>query len=284
MRGWLLATSNDDEISRRTRLSFDVIRAFRHLFFDVTVFRDHIDLIEWVRETGEAPDAAPGSTQYVRWAVMYGVEAVAYLSGLPVAIDPGVVQTQAMVDGHFKALMGREAGLDSGVAREALKHQQMAVAQAAALAKKAPMTESVALKIKHREMTSSMLDLECHALGHRRFLGESRGLRDRHLLVLEGLAGHAAVQPRLASHQGLEMPVDHGLRLDDPRVDCDRQARQVRDRFDAVHDRPTNVLRRSRGCIGGLASLAHPFDEVDMVPEHRDVEEQVSEGPDDVER
>lgn len=154
VRGWLLATSNDEEISRRTRLSFDVIRAFRHLFFDVEVFRDHIDLVEWVRETSEAPDADPGSTQYVRWAVMYGVEAVAYLSGLPVAIDPGVVQTQAMIDGHFKALMGREAGLDSSVAREALKHQQMAVAQAAVLAKRAPMTESVALKIKHREMTS----------------------------------------------------------------------------------------------------------------------------------
>lgn len=154
VRGWLLSTSNDDEISRRTRLSIDVIGAFRHLFFDVGVFRDHIDLVEWVRETSEAPDASPGSTQYVRWAVMYGIEAVAYLSGLPVAIDPAVVQTQAMIDGHFKSLMGREAGLDSGVAREALKHQQMAVAQAAVLSKKAPMTESVALKIKHREMTS----------------------------------------------------------------------------------------------------------------------------------
>lgn len=156
MRGWLLATANDEEISRRTRLSFDVIRAFRHLFFDVTVFRDHIDLVEWVREMGEEPDAVAGSTQYVRWAVMYGVEAVAYLSGLPVVINPEVVQTQAMVDGHFKSLMGREAGLDSGVAREALKHQQMAVTQAAVLAKRAPMTENVALKIKHREMTSSI--------------------------------------------------------------------------------------------------------------------------------
>lgn len=154
VRGWLLSTSNDGEISRRTRLSTDVIEAFRHLFFDVGVFRDHIDLVEWVRDTSEAPGATPGSTQYVRWAVMYGVEAVAYLSGLPVAIDPTVVQTQAMIDGHFKALMGREAGLDSGIAREALKHQQMAVAQAAVLSKKAPMTESVALKIKHREMTS----------------------------------------------------------------------------------------------------------------------------------
>lgn len=156
VRGWLLATSNDDEINRRTRLTFDVIRAFRHLFFDISVFRDHLDLIDWVRETSVAPGATAESTQYIRWAVMYGVEAVAYLSGLPVAIDPGVVQMQAMTDGHFKSLAGREAGLDSGVAREALKHQQMAVAQAAILAKRSPMTESVALKIKHREMTSSI--------------------------------------------------------------------------------------------------------------------------------
>lgn len=154
VRGWLLATSNDAEISRRTRLPLEVISAFRHLFFDVGVFRDHIDLIEWTSSITKQPGASAASTQYVRWAIMYGVEAVAYLSGLPVSIDPSVVQTQAMIDGHFKSLMGREAGLDSNVAREALKHQQVAVTQAGILAKKAPMTESVALKIKHREMTS----------------------------------------------------------------------------------------------------------------------------------
>jgi hypothetical protein len=154
MHGWLLATPKDDEISNRTRVSIDVIRAYRHLFFDVTVFRDHLDLVDWARTEGEAPNATPESTQYVRWAIMYGIEAVAYMSGLPVNLDPGMVQSQAMTDGHFRALMGREAGLDSATAREALKHRQMAVAQAAILAKKSPGTDSVAIKLRHREMTS----------------------------------------------------------------------------------------------------------------------------------
>jgi hypothetical protein len=156
LHGWLLATPKDDEISRRTRVPIDVILAYRHLFFDVAVFRDHLDLVDWARAAGEAPNATPESTQYVRWAIMYGVEAVAYMSGLPVSIDPGMVQSQAMTDGHFRALMGREAGLDSATAREALKHQQMAVAQAAILAKRSPGTDSVAIKLKHREMTSSI--------------------------------------------------------------------------------------------------------------------------------
>jgi hypothetical protein len=156
MHGWLLATSKDDEISRRTRVPIDVIQAYRHLFFDVTVFRDHFDLVDWARGLSEMPDATPESNQYVRWAIMYGIEAVAYMSGLPVSLDPGMVQSQAMIDGHFKALMGREANLDSGTAREALKHQQMAVTQAAIIAKRSPGTDSVAIKLKHREMTSSI--------------------------------------------------------------------------------------------------------------------------------
>lgn len=156
LHGWLLATPKDDEISRRTRVPIDVILAYRYLFFDISVFRDHLDLVDWARTAGEAPNATPESTQYVRWAIMYGVEAVAYMSGLPVNLDPGMVQSQAMADGHFRALMGREAVLDSATAREALKHQQMAVAQAAILAKRSPGTDTVAIKLKHREMTSSI--------------------------------------------------------------------------------------------------------------------------------
>lgn len=87
---------------------------------------------------------------------MYGIEAVAYMSGLPVNLDPGIVQSQAMIDSHFRALMGREVDIESGVAREALKHQQMAVTQAAILVKRSPGTDSVAIKLKHREMTSSI--------------------------------------------------------------------------------------------------------------------------------
>jgi len=156
MHGWLLATDKDEEISRRTRIPIEVVQAYRYLFFDVTVFRDHMDLVDWVRRISEVPGTTPEAMQYIRWAIMYGTEAVAYMSGLPVVLDPSTVQAQAMENGHFRALMGREAHIDSPTAREALKHQQMAVSQALVLGKKAPGTDNVALRLKFREMTSKI--------------------------------------------------------------------------------------------------------------------------------
>lgn len=157
LRGWLLACANDDDISERTRVPTETLKAYRHLFFDVTVFRDHFDLIAWAKGLANDPRNTTEGLQYVRWAVMYGIEAVAYLSGVPVFIDARRVQEQTMIDGHFKGLMGRDAALDSPVAKEALKHQQLAVSQAAVLAKASPPSaRDFAVKLKHREMTQSI--------------------------------------------------------------------------------------------------------------------------------
>lgn len=156
IQGWLLATTDDKEISRRTRIDIESIEAYRHLFFDVSVFRDHFDLVDWARNEMKLSDSTPESNQYIRWAIMYGVESVAYMSGLPVNLDPHTVQTQAMINGHFMALMGREAGIGSPTAKEALKHQHVALSQAAIIAKKSPGLENIAIKLKHREMTNSI--------------------------------------------------------------------------------------------------------------------------------
>jgi hypothetical protein len=157
LRGWLLATPKDDEISRRTRVPEAVLQVFRYLFFDVSVFRDHFDLVEWAKTLRLEQGSTREGLQYIRWAIMYGVEAVAYMSGLPTNLDPHLVQAQAMTDGYFRALIGRESDIDSAVAREALKHQQIAVTQAAMLAKRNPSGGgSVAIKLKHREMTSTI--------------------------------------------------------------------------------------------------------------------------------
>lgn len=156
-RGWLLASTNDEDIGRRTRTTGETIKAYRYLFFDVNVFRDHFDLIDWAKRLADDPRSTPEGLQYVRWAIMYGVEAIAYMSGLPVYIDARRVQEQTMVESHFRGLSGRDAAIDSAVAKEALRHQQVAVSQAALLAKAAPPdARDFAVKLKHREMTSSI--------------------------------------------------------------------------------------------------------------------------------
>ncbi len=157
LRGWLLATADDEAVATRTRTSIDVIKAYRHLFFDVNVFRDHFDLVTWAKSLVKDPSNTPEGLQYVRWAVMYGIEAVAYMSGLPTYVNAQDVQERAMIEGHFRGLSGRDAAIDSATAKEALKHQQVAVAQAAVLSKAAPPSaRDFAVKLKHREMTSSI--------------------------------------------------------------------------------------------------------------------------------
>jgi len=157
LRGWLLATADDEVVASRTRTSVDAIRAYRHLFFDVTVFRDHFDLIAWAKRLAKDPSSTAEGLQYIRWAIMYGVESVAYMSGLPTFVSAHDVQERAMVDSHFRGMSGRDAAIDSAAAKEALKHQQMAVSQAAVLAKAAPPSaRNFAVKLKHREMTSSI--------------------------------------------------------------------------------------------------------------------------------
>lgn len=157
LRGWLLATTVDEDISRRTQISVDVLKAYRHLFFDRATFRHHFDVITWAKRLVNDPRSTTEGMQYIRWAIMYGVESIAYMSGLPTYVDARDVQERAMIEGHFRGLSGRDNTIDSAAAKEALRHQQMAVSQAAVLAKAAPPSaRDFAVKLKHREMTSSI--------------------------------------------------------------------------------------------------------------------------------
>jgi len=155
MQGWILSKAKDYDIASRTGVPEGLVRAYRHLFFDVTVFRHHFDIIAWIKGLNGQPGYDEEALQFLRWAVMYGSEAVAFLSGVPVYIDARTVQEQAMINSHFRALQGRDAAIDSAAAKEALKHQQVAVSQAAILSKAAPPSaRDFAVKLKHREMTT----------------------------------------------------------------------------------------------------------------------------------
>ncbi len=157
MQGWLLSKAKDEDIAKRLGFPDGLVRAYRHLFFDTTVFRHHLDLVAWIKRLNGDPAYPAEALQFLRWAVMYGPEAIAYMSGVPVSLDPRVVQEQTMIDSYYRSLQGRDAAIDSAAAKEALKHMQLAVNQAAVLSKASPPSaRDFAMKLKHREMTSSI--------------------------------------------------------------------------------------------------------------------------------
>jgi hypothetical protein len=119
------------------------------------VFRHHFDVVTWIKGcnmTLEASDA-----RYMYWGLMYGAEAIAYLSGLPCDVSPIDVQKMAMVDGHFRSLMGRDVPMDSKIAKEAMKHRALALAAAEKLSVLEPNSgKDFAIQLKHRELTATL--------------------------------------------------------------------------------------------------------------------------------
>jgi len=107
--------------------------------------QDHIDLIEWVRETGEAP-SAPGNRRSTSLAVMYGRRSGSLTCRACGRNRPGSSDA-AMVRGISRP-DGREAGLDRRRGPRALSTSKCGRAGRGSR-KKAPMTEAWH-QIKHR--------------------------------------------------------------------------------------------------------------------------------------
>jgi hypothetical protein len=155
LQGWLLTKATDAEIATRTRCPEEILWVYRHVFFDVSVFRHHFDVISWIKSNGLQVDAT--DARYMFWGILYGAEAVAYLSGLPCEVSPVDVQKMAMTDGHFRSLMGRDHPIDSKIAKEAMKHRALALVAAEKLTVLEPSNgQDFAIKLKHRELTATL--------------------------------------------------------------------------------------------------------------------------------
>lgn len=157
LQPWLIAGADDRDIWERTGLPTEVTRVYRHLFFDVSVFRDMFDKQLWVhRYQGTAEGMA-----YLQKAVLYGIEAVAHVMGAVVKLDPNLVVEASMRETFFRGQALRHAKLGSleGAAAHSLLKSAVENSQLLTKTRPANITD-IMFKLKSREMTLSVEDVQ----------------------------------------------------------------------------------------------------------------------------
>jgi hypothetical protein len=154
MQAWLIANATDAQVKEHLRIPEEVTRAYRHLFFDTTVFRDELDVLRWVREYKPSGTAEFGEG-LLKNAVMQGVDFLGWLFGRRVAaLDPETVQKQIMADAYFRGRMNRFHPLTSREAQ--LSHTFMATAFKASQVLSAgspPDINQLVIKLRYRDLT-----------------------------------------------------------------------------------------------------------------------------------
>lgn len=151
LQAWVVAGAPDNEIERRLLVMSETVKAFRHLCFDVSVFRDRLELLRWVRQYTGSDDGR----LYLQTAVLHGVEPLAWLCGLDANVDPQRVMQGVMSDSFFRGLAHRNASVASKEASAAHAFQKTALSTAQALMRRGPPDiGSLIIKLKHRDLTA----------------------------------------------------------------------------------------------------------------------------------
>lgn len=155
LQPWLIAGAEDNDIRDRTELPIEVTRAYRHLFFDVSVFRDMFDKQLWVHRYQGSPEGLA----YLQKAVIYGVEAIAHVMGAQVKLDPQHVVEHSMRETFFRGQALRHAKLGSVDAAAAHSMLKSAVDASQLMNKTRPANiTDIMFKLKNREMTVNVED------------------------------------------------------------------------------------------------------------------------------
>jgi hypothetical protein len=150
LQPWLLAGADNHDIRDRTELPIEVTVAYRHLFFDVSVFRDMFDKQLWVHRYQGSPEGLA----YLQKAVIYGIEAIAHVMGAVVKLEPQHVVEQTMRETFFRGQALRHAKLGSVDAAAAHSMLKTAVDNSQLMSKTRPANiTDIMFKLKNREMT-----------------------------------------------------------------------------------------------------------------------------------
>lgn len=151
LQAWIVAGASDAEVERRLLIMSETVKAFRHLCFDMSVFRDRLELLRWVRQYNGSDDGR----LYLQTAVLHGVEPLAWLCGLDASVDPQRVMQGVMSDSFFRGLSHRTATVASKEAAAAHAFQKTALSTAQALMRRGPPDiGSLIIKLKHRDLTA----------------------------------------------------------------------------------------------------------------------------------
>lgn len=141
---FLLSKCPHEMIANTLSLDSSVLAVYGHLFMDVDVFRNKLELLSYAKLYSGSEHAR----ELIRTAVTIGHEYLLWAYGKP---NEDVVETRyivrkTMIDTFFRGQAHRGNGITSAVAKEARAWMQMSVANAALLEKIDPRTTKAAVQ------------------------------------------------------------------------------------------------------------------------------------------
>lgn len=157
LQPWILAGAESTDISERIGVHVDMVEAYRHLFFNMGMFRDLLEKQRWVAIYEQRAGATREGALYLQKALLHGVEAVAHVMGAKSKLEPGDVLDGAMRDFYFRGLAVRNAKLTSAEATAARGLLKDAVGLAQEQAKvRPPGVNDILIRIKNRDDTKPL--------------------------------------------------------------------------------------------------------------------------------
>jgi len=158
MQAWLLAGATDGQIQENLSVPQDATQAYRELFFDVTAFRDRLDMLSWVGDYHKVHGGTPYGARLLQTAMTRGVDTLRWLFGPNNAdVDPNLVLQNAMSDAYYRGKSNRDYALSSKEAGMAHNFMNTAVKIATQLSKeKPPDANALVIKLRYRDMTESV--------------------------------------------------------------------------------------------------------------------------------
>lgn len=155
MQAFIVSGADDALIQQTLGVPLEVTQAYRHLFCDVTVFRDRLDLLRWAREYETSGGSKEGAA-LLKTATMQGPKALAWVYGQgTVEVEPQDVLKHAMADAYFRGATNRDYKLSTKEANVTHALMASAVKIATALDKAKPQNgNALAIKLRYREMTT----------------------------------------------------------------------------------------------------------------------------------
>jgi hypothetical protein len=151
LNAFLLADATYDIIREATGIPLAVLKEYQKYFFDVDVFRDKMERIEFVEQ--ECLHAAPQEAQFLKAAIQSGPDYIVWiLNGQPKCAPREVIEHH-MMEGFFRSQAHRGTEITSEVARQAHRWGQTSHRAAADLQRLDPRDDQDALAELHLRLT-----------------------------------------------------------------------------------------------------------------------------------
>lgn len=140
---FFLAMTPKDLITDTLNIPAEVLEAYGHLFMDMSVFRNRLEILTFAKDYPGTPYAK----EMIRTAVTVGYDYLLWAYGNPNmdAVDSRHIVRKVMVDSFFRGLAHKGNALTSAMAKEAKGWLSMSVSNAALIEKIDPRTAKAAV-------------------------------------------------------------------------------------------------------------------------------------------